>query len=165
MEFIESFQRFQLNFHRNSCIFSFTHNFVLFLIKFNNYNKKILKQNWQQSLVSIQLNWYFLTVTNILPSWLLITSSYYPGCMQAPLCPTLCNPMDCVACQAWSSVHGISQTWVLEWVVIPSSGDLPNPGIEPASSALPDRFFTTAPPGKSSVLWVATVWASLVAQQ
>ena len=30
----------------------------------------------------------------------------------------------------------------------PSSGDLPNPGIEPASPALAGRFFTTEPPGK-----------------
>ena len=34
---------------------------------------------------------------------------------------------------------------------IPSSGDLPDPGIEPVSlvsPALAGRFFTTAPPGK-----------------
>jgi len=30
----------------------------------------------------------------------------------------------------------------------PSSGDLPNSGIEPASPALAGRFFTTVPPGK-----------------
>ena len=30
----------------------------------------------------------------------------------------------------------------------PSPGDLPNPGIEPASPALAGRFFTTEPPGK-----------------
>ena len=50
-----------------------------------------------------------------------------------------------------SSVHGISQARILEWVVIPPPGDLPNPGIEPlslASSALAGGFFTTAPPGK-----------------
>ena len=32
----------------------------------------------------------------------------------------------------------------------PSPGDLPDPGIEPASLALADGFFTTEPPGKSS---------------
>ena len=44
------------------------------------------------------------------------------------LCLTLCDPMDC----SWpgSSVHGISQTRVLEWVAISSSrGD---PGIKPS---------------------------------
>lgn len=41
------------------------------------------------------------------------------------LCPTLCNPMDCVAHQAPLS---IART--LEWVVIPSSrGNLPKPGL------------------------------------
>ena len=30
-----------------------------------------------------------------------------------------------------SSVHGISQARILEWVVISFSGDLPNPGIKP----------------------------------
>ena len=29
-----------------------------------------------------------------------------------------------------------------------NSGDLPNPGIEPASPALTSGFFTTEPPGK-----------------
>ena len=30
----------------------------------------------------------------------------------------------------------------------PPPGDLPNPGVEPASPVLADRFFSTAPPGK-----------------
>ena len=32
--------------------------------------------------------------------------------------------------------HGILQTRILEWVALPSPGDLPNPGIEPRSPAL-----------------------------
>ena len=39
-------------------------------------------------------------------------------------CLTLCHPTDC------SPVHGILQAKLLEWVAIPSYGDLPNPGIE-----------------------------------
>ena len=35
-----------------------------------------------------------------------------------------------------SSVHGISQPRILEWVAISFSRDLPNPGIEPGSPAL-----------------------------
>ena len=34
------------------------------------------------------------------------------------------------------SVHGILQARILEWVAIPSSGDLPDSGIEPRSLAL-----------------------------
>ena len=35
-----------------------------------------------------------------------------------------------------SSVHGISQTRILEWAAIPSPGDLPDPGIESKPPAL-----------------------------
>ena len=35
------------------------------------------------------------------------------------LCPTLCNPMDCSL--SGSSVHGILQAKVLEWVAMSSS--------------------------------------------
>jgi len=51
-----------------------------------------------------------------------------------------------------SSVHGILQARILEWVAILPPGDLPDPGIEPMSllsPALAGRFFTTKPPGKS----------------
>ena len=37
-----------------------------------------------------------------------------------------------------SSVHGILQARILEWVAMPSSrGDLPDPGIEPTSPVAP----------------------------
>jgi len=45
-----------------------------------------------------------------------------------------------------SSVHGISQARILEWLPFPPPKDLPDPGIEPASLASPElagRFFTT----------------------
>ena len=50
-----------------------------------------------------------------------------------------------------SSVHGILQAKILEWVASLPPGDLPNPGIEltsPASSAFAGKFLTTEPPGK-----------------
>ena len=49
-----------------------------------------------------------------------------------------------------SSVHGISQARILEWVAFPSPGDLSEPGIEPTSPASPvlaGGFFITEPPG------------------
>ena len=52
----------------------------------------------------------------------------------AQSCLTLCNAMDCSL--PGSSVHGILQARVLEWVAISSPGDLPDPGIEPGSPAL-----------------------------
>ena len=57
-----------------------------------------------------------------------------------------CDPMNC--CPSGFSVHGISQTRILEWIVISSSRDLPDPGIKPTSPALAGRFFITEPSGK-----------------
>ena len=62
-------------------------------------------------------------------------------------CPTLCDPMDCT--QPGSSVHGILQARILEWVAISSSRDLPNPGIEPRSPVLQVNSLPSEPPGKS----------------
>ena len=54
-----------------------------------------------------------------------------------------------------SSVHGILQARILEWLPLPTPGDLSNPGIEPtslASPALTGRFLTTEPPEKPQSL-------------
>ena len=61
----------------------------------------------------------------------------------AQSCPTLCYPIDCSL--PGSSVHGILQARILEWVAIPSSRGSSDPGIESMSfisPALADRFFT-----------------------
>ena len=50
-------------------------------------------------------------------------------------CPTLCDPMDCSPPE--SSVYGILQARILEWVAMSPLGDLPNPGIEPVSPVSP----------------------------
>ena len=46
------------------------------------------------------------------------------------------------------TVHGILQARILEWVVIPSPGDLPNPGIEPRSLTLQADSLPAEPQGK-----------------
>ena len=59
----------------------------------------------------------------------------------AQSCQSLCNTMDCSLPGA--SVHGISQTMILEWVAISySRGVFPDPGIKPTSPALAGRFFS-----------------------
>ena len=68
----------------------------------------------------------------------------------------LCDPMDCSP--SGSSVHGISQTRILQWLPFPSLGKLPNPGIKSVSLALADGFFTAETPRNTYI------WASLVAQ-
>ena len=62
----------------------------------------------------------------------------------AQLCLTLCSPMDCSP--PGSSVHGILQARILEWVAIPFPGDLPNLGIEPVSPALQMDSLLSEPP-------------------
>ena len=60
----------------------------------------------------------------------------------------LCDPMDCSL--PGSSVHGIFQARILEWVAIFSSRGISDLEIEPASLLSPElagRFFTTVPPG------------------
>ena len=55
-------------------------------------------------------------------------------CLVAESFSTLCNPMDCSP--SGSSVHGILQARILEWIAMSSSGDLPNPGIKPRYPSL-----------------------------
>ena len=60
--------------------------------------------------------------------------------------PTLCDPMDCSL--QHSSICGILQARILEWVAFPSPGDLPNPGIEPGAPALQADALPSEPPAK-----------------
>ena len=62
------------------------------------------------------------------------------------LCPTLCDPMDCSL--PVSSVHGILQARILEWVAIFFSRDLSDPGIKPRSPALQADSLLSELPGK-----------------
>ena len=64
-------------------------------------------------------------------------------------CPTLCDPVGCSL--PGSSVHGILQARILEWVAIPSPGDLPNPGIKPGSPTLKADSLLSEPPGKPNI--------------
>ena len=63
-----------------------------------------------------------------------------------------CDPMDCSP--PGSSIHGISQARVVQWVAISSPGDLPDPATEPAfltSPASAGEFFT------ASATWEAPI--------
>ena len=51
----------------------------------------------------------------------------------AQLCLTLCDPMGCSP--LGSSVHGIIQARILEWVAIPFPRERPDTGTEPVSPA------------------------------
>ena len=58
------------------------------------------------------------------------------------LCLTLCDPMDYNP--PGSSVHGILQTRILEWLAMLSLGILPTRGLNQSLTPLADGFFTTS---------------------
>ena len=60
------------------------------------------------------------------------------------LCLTLCDPMNCSL--SGSSVHGILQARILDWVPCPPLEIFPTQGSNPIlmSFALASRFFTTS---------------------
>ena len=68
-------------------------------------------------------------------------------------CPTLCDPMD--RSPQGSSVHGIFQVRILEWVAISSSRASSQPRDQTyvsCVSCIAGRFFTTEPPGKPMLI-------------
>ena len=96
----------------------------------------------------MQLN--IKTTNNLIKWW---------ACMCTKLlqsCPTLCDPMD--YSPPGSSVHGILQARILEWVAMPSPWDLPSSGNKPTFLMFPvlaGGFFT------SSTTWEAKEWSEL----
>ena len=78
--------------------------------------------------------------------------------MHAQLCLTVYEPTDCNL--SGSSVHGIVQARILEWVAISYSRDLPDPVVEPASLASPllaSELFTTSTIWKALDYWMTHV--------
>ena len=65
-------------------------------------------------------------------------------------CPTLCNPMGCIACQAPLSLVFSRQEY---WSGLPflSPGDLPDPGIERRPPAWQADSWPSEPPGRCLV--------------
>ena len=62
------------------------------------------------------------------------------SCMHAQLCPTLCNPRDCSL--PGSSIHGIFQARILQWVAVPFSTGSSQPRDWTQVSHIADWFFT-----------------------
>ena len=67
----------------------------------------------------------------------------------AQLFLTLCDPVDCSL--PGSSIHGILQVRILEWLAMPSSRDLPDPEAEPRSPALLADSLPSEPLGKQGM--------------
>ena len=61
-------------------------------------------------------------------------------------CPTLCNPMDYSCDPLGSSVHGIFQARIMEWVAIPFSRGFPDPWVKLRSPAFQADSLLSEPP-------------------
>ena len=60
----------------------------------------------------------------------------------AQYCPTLCNPMD--YSPPGSSVHGILQAQILEWVVTPFSTQIGESPLLAIGTSVPSIFYTAS---------------------
>ena len=77
-------------------------------------------------------------------------------CWVSKSCLTLFYPMDCSPLS--SSVHGISQARILEWVAISFSRGSSWPRDWTHVSCIAGRFFTSKPPGKPILLLLTNIW-------
>ena len=87
---------------------------------------------WFVLFVSLFFQYWICKIINIIAYYGSFFSSLLYVCQCAKslqLCPTLCNPMDYSL--PGSSVHGIFQARILEWVAMPFSRDFPTQGLNP----------------------------------
>ena len=85
------------------------------------HNKKLKLQRRMAVMYDYSL-WRLLWPGHqgLIPSWYSFNSQFQKTvCWVAQSCPTLCGPMDCSL--PGSSVHGILQPRIVEWVAMPSS--------------------------------------------
>ena len=116
----------------------------------NPLNKSTVPNITKVALVSCNQNSPCL-MTTVLPSARGDRDECVCACVYAQLCLTPCDPIDCSPPD--SSVHGISQARILEWVSSSFSRGSSPPsdrtrvsGTSRAGSG--KGFFTTVPPGK-----------------
>ena len=116
------------------------------------HTSKVQRLNFLDESTKHTIVWYWRFYI-VIQHW-----EKYLSCACAQSCPILCDPiMDCSP--PGSSVHGIFQARLLEWLPFPNPEHIPGPRIEPmsfVSLALAGKFFTTAPPGKYSEKYLAS---------
>ena len=116
----------------------------------------------QQVTLSSQwyISWYYnlnLMRVGVLESWYDWSVCKHAKLLQSWL--TFCDPMDHRL--PGSSVHGILQARILEWVALPFSRGSSQPGIEPTSltsPALAGRFFTTSASWEAPMIGLAGLY-------
>ena len=72
-------------------------------------------------------------------------------CLVTQLCLTFCDPLDCSP--PGSSVHGILQARILEWVAMPSSRGSSQLRDRTQVSLIAGKFFTIWATGEAQVYW------------
>ena len=77
---------------------------------------------------------WWAAVSGVAQSWTRLKRLSSSCCFIARLCLILCKLLGCSL--PGSSVHGIFQARILEWLPFPSPRNLPDPGIESGSLAL-----------------------------
>ena len=96
--------------------------------------------------VFLKIDVFILSLPFIFGFWMTSEHVKFILCVCAPLCPTLCNPMDHQACL--SMAFSRQECW--SGLPFPPPGDLPNPGIEPKSPTFQADSLPTEPPRKPS---------------
>ena len=104
---------------------------------------------WVSDANHLILGHLLLLLSSIFPSIRIFSNALTMCAKLLQSCLTLCNPMDYNL--PGSSVHGILQARILEWIAVPSSRGSYQPGMELVSPALAGRFFTTSPTWKAYV--------------
>ena len=108
--------------------------------------KGTLMESWRELLTSSDH-----TVSNLVffPIYIYTFCHLFLVCMSAHSCLTLYDPLDCN--RPGSSVHGIFQARILEWVAVSSSRGFFQPRNRTLISCIScttGRFFTAEPSGK-----------------
>ena len=123
------------------------------------YDWQLDGERWTAIFTTSKANWAFFT------TWIWQVARQVQGTCKAHgkarqgksklvaySCPTL-RPLDCTL--PGSSVHGILQARILEWVAVSSSRNLPHPGIKLGSPASQTDSLWSEPPGKPNCLLIA----------
>ena len=94
---------------------------------------KPIERKWSNSRFPPLKKWKWQEVCYLLPACVC-------ACLIAQSCRTICDPMN--SGPPDSSVHGILQARILEWVAIPLSRELPQPRDQTWVSCIAGGFFT-----------------------
>ena len=130
-----------LPFQTPSCLSCFLEKYSWPCVEFPHSDSNVLAQTFQRHGIYSEQDDQACSLQTVEDMKMLVIQS----------CPILCDLMDC--CPPGSSVHGILQARILEWVAIPSSRGSSRPRDWTQVSCTAGRFFT---------IWTTVVWSKWV---